>query len=137
MLGTKALSVELDIAEGIPHLEADPRKLKQVVLNLLANAVKFTPEGGNVVVRAAPREGRIEIAVADTGVGIAQEHQARIFEDFYQVDGSPERAYGGVGLGLSLVKRLTEAMGGSVRVESAAGKSATPTVPLPGLARHR
>jgi signal transduction histidine kinase len=136
MLGTKQLEVELDVAPELPVVKTDPRKLNQVVINLLSNAVKFTPEGGSIVVRAR-RGGQdggqdaVHIEVQDSGIGIAKEDQARIFEEFRQLDGSPERPYGGVGLGLALVKRLTEALGAEVAVESGANRGATFTVKVP------
>ncbi|HEY6461000.1 MAG TPA: HAMP domain-containing sensor histidine kinase [Polyangiaceae bacterium] len=132
MVGTKALSVETDVEAGLPAAHADPRALKQVMLNFLSNAAKFTPEGGRIVV-SAHRAGRgeVRLAVKDSGIGIAPADHARIFEEFHQLDGSAERQYGGVGLGLAVVKRMTDAMGARVAVESDAGKGATFSVLVP------
>jgi signal transduction histidine kinase len=116
--------------EAVP---ADERKLKQVLLNLLSNAIKFTPEGGRIDVRAAPVEGAIEVAVRDTGVGIAPEDQAAVFEEFRQVGGGPAK-YEGTGLGLALCRRFIELHGGTIRVESALGRGSTFAFTLP-LAR--
>lgn len=132
MVGTKALSIETDVAPSLPAVESDPRALKQVLLNLLSNAAKFTPDGGRIVVGVRHEPGRdVRIQVRDSGIGIAPHDQALIFEEFRQIDGSAERQYGGVGLGLSVVKRLSQAMGARIEVESAPGSGATFTVVLP------
>ena len=132
MVGTKQLAVEVETSEDLPALETDPRGLKQVLLNLLSNAAKFTPEGGRVIVRAR-REGQdaVRIEVEDTGVGIASGDQERIFEEFRQLDGSAERQFGGVGLGLAVVRRLTEAMGARVELRSEKGEGSTFSVVVP------
>jgi signal transduction histidine kinase len=125
---------------------ADPEKLQQIVLNLLGNAVKFTPEGGKVEVSAqlapllpaADSVRAVKISVHDSGIGVPPEHQKRVFDPFFQVDNSSTREYGGTGLGLSIVKRLVEAHGGVVWVESDSSKGSTFsfTVPLaPGPAK--
>jgi signal transduction histidine kinase len=132
MVGTKQLAVETDVAGDLPTVQTDPRALRQVVLNLLSNAAKFTPEGGRIVVRArCEGAGAVRLEVEDSGIGIAAEDQERIFDEFRQLDGSAERAYGGVGLGLAVVRRLTEAMGATVDVKSEAGKGATFGLVLP------
>lgn len=109
----------------------DPLRLKQVVLNLVANAVKFTPRGGTVSVSLSATNSRAVLAVKDTGIGIAAEHQVVIFEAFHQVDGETRRRFEGTGLGLALVKKLLEPMAGTVRVESENGKGATFVVEMP------
>ena len=131
MVGTKALSVEKEIEPDLPGAQTDPRALRQVVLNLLSNAAKFTPEGGRIVVRARREGAAIRIAVEDSGIGIAPQDQERIFEEFRQLDGSAERAYGGVGLGLAVVRRLVGAMGATVHVESTPSAGSTFAVVLP------
>jgi signal transduction histidine kinase len=108
----------------------DRRKLGVVVRNLVGNAVKFT-ERGAVTVRGVLRDGVLEVRVADTGIGIAPEHQAAIFEMFRQVDGSDSRAHGGVGLGLYIVRRFVDELGGAVAVESEVGRGSTFTVAVP------
>jgi signal transduction histidine kinase/CheY-like chemotaxis protein len=128
------------------ELCADARKVKQIVYNLLSNAVKFTPDGGSVTLgarrvprqaapaAAAPPEGTrefIEIAVADSGIGISAEDQTRLFAPFTQLDSSLSRQYAGTGLGLALVKGLAELHGGAVGVESVPGKGSTFRVWLP------
>lgn len=110
-----------------PAVNADSVRLRQVLLNLLSNAIKFTAEG-EVSVEAAfdARDGGVlRFAVSDTGVGIPQSHQARLFERFSQADASINRRYGGTGLGLAICKNLAELMGGSIEVESAEGRGAT------------
>jgi signal transduction histidine kinase len=132
MVGTKALTVETEVAGDLPGVESDARALKQVLLNLLSNAAKFTDEGGRIVVRARRAgDGAVRLEVSDSGVGIAPEDQARIFEEFHQIDGSAERQFGGVGLGLAVVRRLTEAVGAEVDVKSEPGKGATFGVLVP------
>jgi len=110
---------------------ADVRKLKQVVINLLSNAVKFTPAGGRVTLRARRLEHAIEIAVVDTGVGIAEDQQALVFEEFRQAGGDYLRKTEGTGLGLALAKRFVELHGGTMRLDSAPGQGSTFTVILP------
>lgn len=125
----KGLTLSRELEAGVTVM-GDPLRLKQVVLNLVANAVKFTPTGGSVAVRLSTDVGAV-LTVRDTGIGIAPEHQAAIFEPFTQVEGHESRRFEGTGLGLSLVKRLLEPMGGTVRVESLEGQGATFTVELP------
>ncbi len=107
--------------------------MKQVLLNLLSNALKFTPEGGRIDVAAAVRDGAVEISVTDTGVGIAPEDQAAVFEEFRQV-GAASKKVEGTGLGLAISRKFIELHGGRIRVESEPGKGSTFafTLPLPG-----
>ena len=123
------LALELDVQDGIADWVADQRKVKQVVINLLSNAVKFTPAGGSVTVRArgvgGPGGDAVEIAVIDTGVGIAADQQALVFEEFRQVGDDYLRKAEGTGLGLALAKRFVELHGGTIRLESNPGKGST------------
>ena len=100
-------------------------------MNLLANAVKFTPDGGTVTLHAAREDGQVRVAVQDTGIGIAADDQERIFEEFQQATHQTEKSREGTGLGLSLSKRMVELHGGTISVESAPGKGSTFTVALP------
>jgi len=127
--GGVALRLETDPRLGA--YRGDERKLKQVVLNLLSNAVKFTPSGGAVSVSAKQVDGNAEIAVSDTGVGIAPADQEAIFEAFRQVGTDVTRKREGTGLGLALTRRFVELHGGTIRLESAPGKGSTFTVTLP------
>jgi signal transduction histidine kinase len=124
------ITVSYEIAEGFPSLVADERKLKQVVLNLLSNAIKFTPSGGEIAIAAKRIEDGIQVSVRDTGVGIAPDDQARIFEEFAQTKHG-RRAAEGTGLGLTLSKRFIELHGGRIWVDSALGQGSTFTFTLP------
>jgi signal transduction histidine kinase len=123
------LATTLDQRLGL--VTADERKLKQILLNLLANAVKFTPEGGRVEVAANPSNDHVEISVIDTGIGIAEEDRDVIFEEFRQVGASEGRPREGTGLGLPLAKRFVELHGGRIWVESKAGSGSTFTFTIP------
>jgi signal transduction histidine kinase len=116
---------------GIGDIVADERKVKQILLNLLSNAVKFTPEGGRVGLTAAVAEGVVTIAVSDTGVGIAPEDQAAIFEEFRQVGHEDGRTQEGTGLGLTLAKKFVELHGGRIWVQSQVGQGSTFSFTLP------
>jgi len=124
-----ALSVAAD--EALGEVVADERKVRQILLNLLANAVKFTPDGGRVAVTAGQRGDWVELSVRDTGIGIAPEDQAAVFEEFRQVGGPPAQQGEGTGLGLALAKRFVELHGGRIGVQSALGKGTTFTFTLP------
>jgi GAF domain-containing protein len=123
-----ALSSAVDDAIGV--VRADARKVKQVLLNLLSNALKFTPEGGRIDVRAVAFDDRVEVSVADTGVGIAAEDQEAVFEEFRQVGASASRVEG-TGLGLAISRRFIELHGGRMWLVSAPGKGSTFAFSLP------
>jgi two-component system phosphate regulon sensor histidine kinase PhoR len=97
---------------------ADPRSLEQILLNLLDNAIKYTEDGGSITVRVDGEGPRLRVTVEDTGLGIPQSDQDRIFERFYRVDRARSREQGGTGLGLSIVKHLVQANGGEVFLDS-------------------
>ncbi|HAL25220.1 MAG TPA: hypothetical protein DCP25_00565 [Chloroflexi bacterium] len=126
--GDVVLEVECD--PRVDSIEADERKVRQVLFNLLSNAVKFTPKGGTVSVRTRARSDAVEISVDDTGVGIAPEDQGRIFEEFGQAKDGKSRE-GSTGLGLTLAKRFVELHGGSMTLRSAVGQGSTFTFVLP------
>ena len=129
---SKAQELALQIDEDIPLMYQDPVRVKQIVFNLLGNAVKFTPEGGRITTRVNVDGGdRVEIAVSDTGVGLAPDEVANVFTEFERVGAEYSRKQQGSGLGLALVKRFTEMMGGSVSVSSLLGQGSTFTVRLP------
>jgi signal transduction histidine kinase len=119
------------VAEGVGHIVADERKVKQILLNLLSNAVKFTPEGGRVDLTATVAGDVITIAVSDTGIGVAPEDQAAIFEEFRQVGREDARKQEGTGLGLTLAKKFVELHGGRIGVQSQSGQGSTFTFTLP------
>jgi GAF domain-containing protein len=116
---------------GVSDIIADERKVKQILLNLLSNAVKFTPEGGRVGLTATATDGVIAIAVSDTGIGIAPEDQAAIFEEFRQVGCEDARKQEGTGLGLTLAKKFVELHGGQIGVQSQVGQGSTFSFTLP------
>jgi len=132
------LSLGLEVDDAMGEWVADQRKVKQVVINLLSNAVKFTPAGGSVTLRARRLTGTndntggaAEIAVIDTGVGIAADQQALVFEEFRQVAGDHLGKSEGTGLGLALAKRFAELHGGTIRIESVPGEGSTFAFILP------
>ncbi len=125
------LVLSLEIEPGLPPAMIDPAGIRQVMDNLLVNAVKFTPAGGDIAVRAWLERRRIYVSVADTGIGIAQEVQGKIFDRFYQVDGTTRRRAAGLGLGLAICKKIVEAHGGVIWVESTPGQGSTFTFTLP------
>jgi PAS domain S-box-containing protein len=126
------LKVATELDPEATVLQSDRQKVKQIVLNLLSNALKFTP-AGSITVTSRRRTGddTFAIAVRDTGIGIAHEDQSRIFEDFRQADNSPTREYGGAGLGLSICRRLASMLGGRITVDSKVGSGSTFTLVLP------
>ena len=119
------------VDERLGDIVADERKVKQILLNLLSNAVKFTPEGGRVGLTATAAEGVVTIAVSDTGIGIAPEDQAAIFEEFRQVGRDDARKQEGTGLGLTLAKKFVELHGGRIGVQSQVGQGSTFSFTLP------
>jgi two-component system phosphate regulon sensor histidine kinase PhoR len=123
--------LSLRLPDGLPAVQADRDRLAQVLINLLDNAAKFTPDGGRITVGAAAGEGRVTLAVSDTGAGIPPADLGRIFERFYRVDRSRDRREGGTGLGLAIAKHLVQAMGGTIEAESVQGQGATFRVILP------
>ena len=126
----KSIQMSADLA-GAGDILADGGKLKQMLLNLVSNAVKFTPEGGTVTITTRRSKDNIEISVADTGIGIADADQKQIFHEFHQIDQGPGRKHEGTGLGLALTKRFALLHGGDVRVSSRVNKGSVFTLVLP------
>jgi signal transduction histidine kinase len=128
----------VDGGDGLGPLTADPMRLKQILLNLLSNACKFTKEGEVALRMRRVADGGdwIELAVSDTGIGMTAEQQAKLFQDFTQADSLTARRYGGTGLGLALSRKLARMMGGDVTVTSEADKGSVFTVRLPGGTTH-
>jgi histidine kinase len=114
----KGLSLEERVDSGLPAARADPDRVQQVLLNLIGNAIQYTPAAGRIMVSAQSRAGALEVRVADTGIGIALEHLPHVFERFYRVDRSRARAGGGSGLGLTIARHIIEAHGGRIWAES-------------------
>jgi two-component system phosphate regulon sensor histidine kinase PhoR len=125
------LSLIAEVQPQLPMVLGEPFYLRRVLDNLLSNAIKFTPEGGKITLKLSQKDDCVLLQVCDTGIGIPPVEQRHIFERFYQVDGSARRKYGGMGLGLALVKEIVEAHGGAVGVESKVGEGSTFTVSLP------
>jgi len=125
------ITLDVTVDERLGDFVGDERKIKQILLNLLSNAVKFTPEGGRIGITARQADGSVEILVSDTGVGIAPEDQARIFEEFRQVGSDYAHKVEGTGLGLTLAKKFVELHGGRIWVESEVGKGSRFTFTLP------
>jgi signal transduction histidine kinase len=130
------LSLAAELEPDVPGLSGDLMALRRVLDNLVGNALKFTPAGGWVTIRLSRSKEKVKLEVADTGIGIPSDQLDRIFERFYQVDGSMTRKYGGVGLGLALVKSIIEAHGGQVTATSQVGVGTTFTVLLPTTSRE-
>jgi signal transduction histidine kinase len=120
-----------DVPTDLGTVVADERKVRQVLLNLLSNAVKFTPDGGTIGVRARRRNDEVEVSVRDTGIGIAREDQAKVFDEFQQVGKPTDRSREGTGLGLTLAKRFIELHSGRIWVESEVGTGTTFTFAMP------
>jgi signal transduction histidine kinase len=134
----KSVTLEARIEAELPAVMGDPDRLQQVLWNLLSNGIKFTPKGGRVTVTVAGRNSEVTLTVADTGAGIKREFLPHVFERFRQAESSTNRAYGGLGLGLAIVRHLVELHGGSVAVQSEGeGEGATFSVRLPVAAVTR
>src|SRR5262245_44694715 len=126
------LGVTLSLPKDLPSLVSDRQKVKQIVLNLLSNSLKFTHHGGvRIGARTNSNDRTMTLSVSDTGIGIAPLDQDKIFEDFRQLDNSPTRAYGGTGLGLSICRRLAQMIDGRITLQSEVGKGSTFTLTLP------
>jgi len=127
---TKRIAVELNCDDSITA-KINAALLEQAVLNLIDNAVKYSPDGSKIKIDVKKSDGQIEIIVADTGCGIDSEHLDRIFERFYVVDKARSRKLGGTGLGLAIVKHIAQVHDGGVSVESIVGKGSAFTIHLP------
>jgi PAS domain S-box-containing protein len=143
----KNIQLDLKLPSDLPNLLVDERRIRQVLINLLNNAVKFTPDGGRVTLEARPLrlstnsdgatglpQAMVQIAITDTGIGIAPEHIGRLFQPFIQIDSALNRKYQGTGLGLALVKRIVELHGGQVGLTSELGVGSCFTIDLPCVA---
>jgi len=125
------ISLELSTPAALDSVAGDPDKLRQVLINLIDNAVKYSPDGGRVEVAIQPREGGVRISVRDEGIGIAALEQRRIFGKFYRVDPGLTRGVGGTGLGLYICRELVRRMEGRLSVSSEEGMGSTFAVDLP------
>jgi signal transduction histidine kinase len=125
------VEVSSALPDDLPPIEADAERVHQVIFNLVDNAVRFTPEGGEVRIEAQRHNGAVEVRVADTGVGIPAEALPRLFERFYRVDAARARGDGGTGIGLAIARSVVEAHGGTIRAESEPGHGSTFSFDLP------
>jgi PAS domain S-box-containing protein len=130
LIARTSLEVSRDLPSGVPDLKSDRKKVKQILLNLLSNALKFTPRG-SVAIRVGFDDRHVWTSVTDTGIGISEENQKRIFEEFAQADSSYARRAGGTGLGLSICRRLASILGGEIALVSQQGVGSTFTLLLP------
>ncbi len=131
IIAKSGLQMNVKVASDLPPLKTDRQKVKQIVVNLLSNALKFTPKGSITIKAQMIGKYSMAIGVIDTGIGIPKADHMKIFEDFRQVDSTPRRAYGGTGLGLSICRRLTTMLRGTLKVESRLGHGSTFTLTLP------
>lgn len=134
LLQSKGQNLNIDLPASLPIIHGDGQRLEQVVLNLMTNATKFTPEGGNITLRARKQDTSLVVAVQDTGIGIAKEEQTRLFKPYSRLSADRQR-HPGLGLGLALAKQVVELHGGKIWVESEPGKGSTFSFSLPLYAR--
>jgi signal transduction histidine kinase len=127
-VGAKRLSTEIN---GPLPVDGDPERCREVMLILLDNAVKYTPEGGSIRLAARALDGDAVVTVSDTGVGVPPDEVDRLFDRFYRVDKARSRAVGGAGLGLSIAREIVDALGGSLKIESQQGVGTSVTMRLP------
>jgi len=128
--GRRNIGLHTAMDPQLGQIQADERKVRQVVLNLLSNAIKFTPEGGRIDVGAVSKDGFVEVSVSDTGIGIASEDHEKVFEEFRQV-GMASKKIEGTGLGLTLCRKFVELHGGKIWVKSEVGVGSTFTFTIP------
>ncbi|HLE13685.1 MAG TPA: HAMP domain-containing sensor histidine kinase [Anaerolineales bacterium] len=129
--GTKSIALHRSMADDLPRVEADKAKIVWVLIQLIDNAIKFTQEGGSVRVTASSDKNEVALTVEDTGIGIPPERIPEIFEPFHQLDGAHTRRYSGTGLGLALVRRIIEAHGTMIAVDSSVGQGSSFKFTLP------
>ncbi|MCJ7621343.1 MAG: HAMP domain-containing histidine kinase [Anaerolineae bacterium] len=127
----KGIALRLRIAPGLPSFRGDEERLEQVVANLVANAIKFTPQGGEVLIKAHIKDQDLVVQVVDTGIGIPAQALPSLFQRFYQVNGSATREAGGAGLGLYIARQIVEGHGGRIWVESTWGRGSTFSFTIP------
>lgn len=128
----KSLALEFEVDADMPsHLEIDPDRVQQVMMNLIHNAIKFTDSGSVSVRLALDGEARWQMSVADTGCGLSADAQNRIFDPFWQADSTLTRVHGGYGLGLTIVRQLVDLMGGRILIASELGSGSVFTISLP------
>jgi signal transduction histidine kinase len=125
--------VVLQVPDDLPRIWADPQRAEQVFTNLISNAHRYTPEGGEVTIAARMNGNRVSVSITDTGIGIRPEDQSRIFERFVRVQRGGARPQGSTGLGLAITRALVELHGGTISVKSELGEGSTFTAELPAV----
>jgi signal transduction histidine kinase len=128
---TAKVRLSASVDPGLPLIRVDNRRIRQALLNLISNAVKFTPEGGSAIVSSSLKEDGLEIRVSDSGIGMSPEQIPKAMEAFGQIDSALSRRYEGTGLGLPIAKHLIELHGGRLTIESAVSVGTTVTIVLP------
>lgn len=123
--------ISMSVEEGLPRISGDKAKIEQVLINILSNAVKYTPDGGKIDITGGQKGNKVWVKIRDNGIGIPEEDLSRIFDRFYRVDKARSRESGGTGLGLSIAREIVLRHGGDILIESAAGSGTTVTVILP------
>jgi signal transduction histidine kinase len=123
----------LELAEALPAVVGDADRLRQILTNLLSNALKYTPSGGHITLTAREDAGGVRVAVQDTGIGLTPDEQAQLFTPFFRAQHDPTRRVGGTGLGLAITRALVELHGGAITVASVAGQGSTFSFTLPTL----
>jgi two-component system sensor histidine kinase VicK len=123
--------IHLSLEESLPRISGDKARIEQVLINILSNAVKYTPDGGNIDITGGKTGNKVWIKIRDNGIGIPEEDLSRIFDRFYRVDKARSRESGGTGLGLSIAREIVLRHGGDILIESASGRGTTVTVVLP------
>ncbi len=131
MADEKNQKIEIQIDPTLQEIVTDPDKLKQILLNLLNNAIKFTPQDGEIKIQVKQENNKVKISITDNGIGIDKKDQEKIFKPFQQLDQGLSRKYQGTGLGLAIVKEYTQRLGGEITLESELGKGSTFTITLP------
>jgi signal transduction histidine kinase len=136
LAANKSLTFKIEMPKDLPAGHGDERRLTQVLLNLVGNAIKFTDQG-SVTIKASAENGDYTVAVRDTGPGISEADQQKLFQEFQQADNSITKAKGGTGLGLAISKRIIEMHGGQISVQSAPGQGSTFSLTLPIKVEHQ
>ncbi|MCK5661408.1 MAG: ATP-binding protein, partial [Methanosarcinales archaeon] len=131
LLKEKGQEIIIEIADDVADVYVDEMRLKQVMLNIVNNAIKFTPDNKKIVIKADNVDEMVKISVIDSGIGIKEDDIGKLFKKFVQIDQSNSRSFGGTGLGLTIAKELVELMGGRIDVESEYGKGSTFSIYLP------
>jgi len=127
----REVSVDYNLEKRLPGVEASYSQILHLLRNLFHNAIKFNPRGGKIIIEARRKQGMLEMCFTDTGIGIPQKEQGKVFQPFYQVDNSRSRRYSGTGMGLAIAKKIVEGLGGKIEVESRVGRGSTFCFTLP------